>query len=228
MPLVRSAPRFRLVFDEIRNHILANGLRPGDKLPSEAELSQRFRASRISVREALKGMEALGIIEARHGIGFYVRDFSFDTIAENLPSSLMFDRGDLADLLEVRMVLECAFVRRAAARIESSTLDELADILERMGERARSGEQLGEVDREFHVTVYRDLGNAVVIKQVAVFWNLLQMARDKALLLEAYLESTYLDHVRIYGALANRDPDEAEVCMRKHFEGIEARVLASK
>ena len=228
MPMPGTVPRFKLVLDKIRNHILANGLRPGDKLPSEAELSQQFHASRISVREALKGMEALGIIEARHGVGFYVRDFSFDTIAENLPSSLLFDRSDLADLLEVRMVLECFFVRRAAELVDPSTLADLADVLERIGERVRSGRQFGELDREFHVTLYRDVGNAVVIKQVAVFWDLLQMAREKALLLETHLGSTYQDHMRIYDAVSNRDPDEAEVWMCRHFDGIKSRVLASR
>ena len=228
MPRLPSAPRFKLVVDEIRNHILDNGLRPGDKLPSEAELSRLLHASRISIREALKALEVLGIIEARHGVGFYVRDFNFDSIAENLPYSLMFDRNDLADVLEVRMVLECFFVRRAAELTKPSTLDDLKGILDSMGENARSGKQFGELDRDFHVTLYRDVGNSVVIKQVVVFWGLLQTAREKALLMEAHLQSTYQDHVRIYDAVVTRDPDEAEVWMRHHFDGIKSRVLAAK
>ena len=94
----------------IKEYVLAHGLKGGDALPPEGRLAQELGISRTSVREAVKALESLGILEARPGVGLFVRSFSFDPIIDNLGYSLTFDKHRLAELLAVRKQLEAGFV----------------------------------------------------------------------------------------------------------------------
>ncbi|HZQ05535.1 MAG TPA: GntR family transcriptional regulator, partial [Anaerolineae bacterium] len=81
---------YQTVQEEIKNYIIENELRAGDPLPTEGELARQLDISRNSVREAVKSLEALGILEARSGSGLFVRNFNFDSILDNLPYGIMF------------------------------------------------------------------------------------------------------------------------------------------
>src|SRR5262245_44382404 len=108
----RKEHLYKSVQEEIKAYILEHGLKAGDPLPPETELSQQLYVSRNSVREAVKSLEALGILEARPGAGLFVRAFSFDPLLENLGYGLLFDLKQLSDLLEVRALLEIGMVPR--------------------------------------------------------------------------------------------------------------------
>jgi DNA-binding FadR family transcriptional regulator len=122
---VQRQPTHESVQERVTAYILGAELRPGDKLPSENELARRLGVSRNSVREALRGLEATGMIEARHGIGRYVKTFEFQSIADHLAYSLTVDLGSIHDLLDVREALELAFL---PAAIASATPDQLRDL----------------------------------------------------------------------------------------------------
>src|SRR6266567_958567 len=104
-PKLKSLGRKKLLYqavqEEIKSYILKHRLVPGDAIPTEHELAQQLDISRNSVREAVKSLEALGILESRAGSGLYVRSFSFDSILNNLPYGLLFDLKVLMDLVEV-------------------------------------------------------------------------------------------------------------------------------
>jgi len=101
-PLRRKQLLHQLAQEEIKSYIIEHSLKPGAPLPPETDLAQQLGIGRNSVREAVKALEALGILEARAGTGLFVRTFSFDSILDNLEYGLHFEIKRLADVLEVR------------------------------------------------------------------------------------------------------------------------------
>src|SRR5688572_817043 len=109
-PPIKTMRRKQLLYQtvqqEIKSYIAEHSLKAGDSLPPETELAQQLGISRTSVREAVKSMETLGILEARPGAGLFVRKFSFDPLLDNLPYGLMTGLKDLQDILEIRFHIE--------------------------------------------------------------------------------------------------------------------------
>src|SRR5438309_2312002 len=129
---LKRTPLLYRIQEEIKGYIIDHALKPGDPLPSEGDLAQQLDISRNSVREAVKSLEVLGIVESRPGSGLYVRDFSFDSIINNLPYGLLFDLKSVRDVLEVRAHLEYGMVDRVVQEATPAQLDLLRGILERM------------------------------------------------------------------------------------------------
>src|SRR5579884_1011800 len=109
---LRVPPLHDAIQRQLKQYILDRGLQPGARLPTEEQISREIGVSRNVVREALRGLESIGMIEARHGEGRFVREFNFDAILDNLAYAVYFDRHSYDDLMEVRGELEIAFVGR--------------------------------------------------------------------------------------------------------------------
>lgn len=107
---LRVKNRYILVQEELKRYILANNLKPGDHLPTEQDLVQQLGISRTSLREALKSLQALGLIDAKPGEGMVVRAFNFDAVLGNLSYGMIFEKTELMDLLEIRETLELKFL----------------------------------------------------------------------------------------------------------------------
>src|SRR5262245_20091689 len=134
--LRRKEHLYKSVQEEIKDFIIEHALKPGDALPPETELSRQLNVSRNSVREAVKSLEALGILEARTGAGLFVSAFSFDPLLNNLGYGLLFDLKQLSDLLEIRILMECGMVERVVQSVTPEQLKRLRQVLARMREGA--------------------------------------------------------------------------------------------
>src|SRR5690606_17359432 len=156
------APLHQIVQHEIRNHILKEGLRPGDPLKPESELARLFGVSRNSVREAVKALESMGVLETRRGSGVYVRDFSFAPLLDNLPYGLMHGTKALSELLALRKTLEAALSSDAIAAVTTASIDAVRAALTQMKDNAERGEPFPESDRQFHRLLFADLGNEML------------------------------------------------------------------
>ncbi|MCF3121179.1 FadR family transcriptional regulator [Streptomyces arenae] len=160
---------------EVVELILERGLRPGAPLPTETELMAVLGVSRNSVREALKALQALDIVEIRHGHGTYVGQASLTPLADGLTFRalvrLRHDDQALAEILEVREVLEEGLVRRIAGSLTEAELCRLEELVRRMEGAADTGAAFPELDREFHETLYRPLGNELVPQLLGAFWH---------------------------------------------------------
>ena len=99
-------PLNQVIQDRLKAFIKENSLRPGDKLPTEAELATEIGVSRTAVREALRGLETLGIIDVQKGSGRYLKKVVFSEIIDDLAYNLELSSANLVDLLEIRAVLE--------------------------------------------------------------------------------------------------------------------------
>ncbi|SDK60902.1 DNA-binding transcriptional regulator, FadR family [Streptomyces indicus] len=213
---------------EIMQLILDRRLRPGTPLPTESELMESLGVSRNSVREALKALQALDIVEIRHGYGTYVGQASLTPLVDGLTFRTLAQVDDdthaLGEILQVREVLEEGLIRRVAQILTDAELDSLEAIIVRMERKGAAGEPFPEIDREFHEALYVSLGNELVPQLLAAFWNVFHRvagvrgwARDPAPAVTARR------HRDILTALRTRDTELAQRAMADHFRGIEAR-----
>jgi DNA-binding FadR family transcriptional regulator len=215
---------YRSVQDRIKRYILEHDLEGGDPLPPETRLARDLGVSRSSVREAVKALESLGILETRPGKGLYVRPFSLDPILDNLAYSLLFDRDSIVELLDVRERLEVGLLPQAVGALTPGQLELLRSLVRRQREKAERGESPLEEDRFFHRTIMEATGNRLALKLLDVFWAVLMRARDRRLAVDEAPQRTWRNHQRILAALEAADAAGAQTAMTDHFTDIEDRV----
>jgi DNA-binding FadR family transcriptional regulator len=223
--LKRGLLLYQAVQEEIKSYILDNSLLPGDSLPPETELVELLGVSRNSIREAVKSLETLGILEARPGAGLFVRSFSFDPLLEHLRYGIMFDLKQLTDILEVRFHIEHGMIDRAVEAVTPAQVAKLREILNRMRLAAEQGRYSAEEDRSFHHVLWANVDNTTVGKILDVFWMVFRQAQERASLPEpANPLDTYQRHVAIVEALEQRDYEVARTAMKDHYTGIQNRL----
>lgn len=162
--------------DQIKQLILARSLRPGDPLPTEAELCETLDVSRSSVREAIRTLSTLDIVDVRHGHGTFVGEMSLDPMVEALVfRGVLSPEGSLQalrEVVEVRLALDLSMADRVveagAAQAEHPALSELVD---EMVDKASRGENFLEADRAFHTQLFACTDNHLVGQLVGAFWD---------------------------------------------------------
>ena len=216
--------------DEIKRILLDRGLRPGDAMPTEAELIELLGVSRGSLREALKSLQATGIIETRHGTGSFVGQPSLAAMADGLMfhSRLGEGQDDLrtaSDLADIREILETELIRRVALAGTPDQLERLGALVDSMDERRTRQFELDNVDHQFHRELYSELGNDLVLQLLDVFWAALASVRGS--LPEPFdtPDDAVRKHRAIVAALVARDPDAAEAAVKDHFALTRAWIL---
>ncbi|OAH09533.1 HTH-type transcriptional regulator LutR [Streptomyces jeddahensis] len=213
---------------EVMQLILDRKLQPGAPLPTETELMEDLGVSRNSVREALKALQALDIVDIRHGYGTYVGQASLTPLVDGLTfralSQLDDDTRALGEILQVREVLEEGLIRRVAASLTDAELDRLEAIVVRMEETGGTGSPFPELDREFHEVLYQSLGNTLVPQLLGAFWNVFRrVSAARGWTDDPTPDLTVRRHRDILTALRARDVERAQRAMADHFRGIEAR-----
>ncbi len=212
------------VQEAVKEMILRRGLASGDPLPTEAELMDVLGIGRNSVREALKSLQAVGIVDIRHGFGMFVGRMSFNGLVDELAFHGRMDlRSHLGDLIEVREVLECGLVQRLIA-LEERDLAHVEEIIERMEAEARVGPVSPETDKLFHDVLYRPLGNPLVGRLLGAFWDVYHQLRDSLGTPDEGPVVVAKKHRDIYEAVVAGDESAAVAAMHAHFEGVKARL----
>jgi DNA-binding FadR family transcriptional regulator len=171
-----------LVKENLKLYFVKNGLKGGDPIPTEHELAHGLDVSRTAVREALKSLESLGIIEVRPGVGRFLKPFNFEAILENLSYGIDMDVEDFKDILDVRIALESAFLERYAGRYGAEQLKELKDILDgmrRLDADGASESSMIQLHTLFHLALYRDQGNALLLSLIKIFATIQRRDRTR-------------------------------------------------
>jgi len=205
--------------------LIVRQLKPGDMLPPERQLATMFKVSRSSIRDAIRRLEAMGMVEPRQGAGTVVRDFSEATVATPLTSVLLQKRKLVDELLEVRRMIEPALAARAATHSSPQALAGMEAILRRQEEKVRRGELTMEEDSEFHYAIAKAADNSVILKVLDVLMDLLRETRERNLQVKGRLEHSYANHLRILSALKRKDAVAAERAMRRHLQDVKRIVL---
>ncbi len=214
----------RAIQDEIKRYITERRLKPGDALPPETQLATDLGVSRGSVREAVKALESLGIVEVRHGNGLFVREFNFDSVLELLSYGLVFDPSRIAEISQIRKWLEAAAIGEVAAQIGESQLASIEKVLARWEEKARAGEPTAEEDQTFHRLLYEPLGNQALISLLDTFWLVFHAVPVQTIITDMQPTTTLQDHKDILEAVRSRDPNLARQRIQDHFRNLEERI----
>ena len=218
--------------DTVQNAIIelifSRGLKPGDLLPNERELVEELAVGRNSVREAIKSLQALGIVTIKHGSGTYVSAGSLDPLVGLLSFvariSLHTDGRAALELVQVREALEVELIPRAVAQTRPDDLARLEAHVQVMEARAGRGQPFTDVDMAFHAALYAPLGNSLLSELLRSFWLAYSSIAETVGDREVDLARTAADHRLIYELVAKGDGVGAAAAVRNHFDGIRARM----
>jgi GntR family transcriptional regulator, transcriptional repressor for pyruvate dehydrogenase complex len=213
---------YQEVAKQLERHITEE-LKPGDLLPPERQLVQMLGVSRSSVRDAIRSLELKGLLEPRQGIGTVV--CSPDATPGPLATALLEKRKMIAELLDVRNMIEPPLAGRAALHVSRDEIAEMEEILVRQEAKVRGGELGIDEDSEFHYNVALASNNSAVLKIVDVLMDLLRETRERTLQVEGRQEKSLAGHHRILSALKRGDAGAAEAAMRRHLQEVESIVL---
>jgi GntR family transcriptional regulator, transcriptional repressor for pyruvate dehydrogenase complex len=219
------------VYEEVAKQIerlILKKLKPGDKLPSERELAEMLQVSRSSIRDAIRGLELLGLVEPRQGAGTIVRERSSDASVNPFANALKRRQNLVTELLDFRKMLEPPLAARAATHASADEISEMEDILQRQEKTQGQGDAAIAEDAEFHYSIALASGNSVVLKVIDTLMDLLRDTRQHSLQVEGRAEKSLAGHRRILSAIKRQDAEAAKAAMRRHIEDVEEIVLNTK
>ena len=211
--LVREA-----VQDEIKRYILTNNLRPGDALPPEGELARQLGVGRNSVREAVKSLEALGILDVRVGQGLAVRDFTMEPVLDSMAYGMLVDLRMFAEAREARQFIELGLVGRIIDRVDDSQLREIDQVVEDWRAVATTGTYSPAHDRRFHEVTWQHVENRFVSSILEAFWEAQVRIFDRVgSVVPADLIGHLETHRRVREAMAAKDEMALTEAFRQHY-----------
>ncbi len=202
---------------QIEDSILQGTLKPGDQLPAERDLAQRFGVSRTAVREAVKALREKGLVEAYTGRGTFITNNRFQGIRQSLDMLVKFDAEGLVRLAEVRGVIEPDIAALAAERAGESHLATLREAFETMEQSRQDPEAFIEADLDFHLTLAEAADNPLILALIdSIVW-LLREQRMRIFNLAGGPERGQFHHRRILAAVEAHNPEQAREAMRSHL-----------
>ncbi|MFJ3089995.1 FadR/GntR family transcriptional regulator [Streptomyces sp. NPDC086838] len=208
--------------EKIKGMIVSGALRPGDRLPKESELASELGLSRNSLREAVRALSLIRILDVRQGDGTYVTSLDPQLLLEALSFVVDFHRDDtVLEFLAVRRILEPAATAMAASRIGGEELDALSAQLDALGERP-SVEELVACDLDFHRGIVQASGNSVLCSLLDGLSGPTTRARVwRGLTQEDAVSRTLHEHRAIVAALRDRDAEAARAWATVHVASVE-------
>ncbi len=225
--LLRAVKKQRIheeIVDQIQGEIAKGRLKPGDQLPSERELSERFQVSRASVREALRALESMGLLIIKSGEGSYLSS-SLETLLSPLASAILQQKDILLDIFEARKIIEPAVAALAAKRASSEEIQQMDEILRGQARHIAEGETGVEADTAFHSVLARAAKNKVFLKLNDSIVDILRETRERSLQIRGRPARSLAGHREILKAIRTRDPAKARQAMLAHLIAIEQNVL---
>ena len=229
--MLRAIKRIRIheeVFKQIRQLIEEGRFRARDQLPSERELAETFKVSRTSLREALRALESQGLIVSRTGTGNFVADLPVESLIGPLARLLIDEKKALADMFEMRKLIEPHIAALAAERASRNDVAQLKRILAKQSEAVGRGETGVEADAELHFFISRTTRNQALQKLVSGLMELLSRSREESLQTGDRRASSIAAHRRIVAAIEKHDKAKARGEMLRHIEQVEEAVLLSE
>ena len=224
---IATTSRAELVEHRLRDFILKNKLVPGHKLPSESELSNDLGVSRTAIREGLKSLEAVGMVNAHQGKGRFVGKFDSGAMANNLAISLTIDPPSLREILEIRKALETGFLPQAAALLQEEDFAALEQLVRRMNLKVKESTTFLQEDMEFHRVLFSKLNNRVLLNILEIFWKLFRQVEEGTGHTPEQLKKAVHQHKVIVGELRNGQVLRAKNLLEIHFQDAERRIASS-
>ncbi len=196
-------------------------LRPGDKLPPERELAATMQVSRPSLREALRALAIMNVIEIRQGDGTYVTSLEPNLLMSHLDFVFALNDAAFLELFEARRILEPGLVAMAATRITDAEIAELEACVARSMALVDDPPAFAEADLEMHELIAKAAGNSILERCMAGVSQLGKVSRSRTVALPGVTRRSLRDHLAIVAALKLRDPEAARQAMLNHLRHVE-------
>jgi GntR family transcriptional repressor for pyruvate dehydrogenase complex len=215
------------VYEQLVAIISSGQIMPGERLPSERELSSSLGVSRQSIREAMYKAETMGLVEVRHGEGIFVVSSLRETIRSPMRVLLGEEAEKIFDFLEIRRLMEVWCAGKAAVMATAEDLDKIREILERMEQVLPTESKWEREDTSFHLAIAAATENVLAL-------HMMQALKDS---FESYFRLRRIttrddrkgpllqQHTEIYQAISRRDPDQAKEKVLDHLDFIERLIV---
>jgi GntR family transcriptional repressor for pyruvate dehydrogenase complex len=222
----RDAPSTE-VTRHLVDYLLSGALTAGQRIPSERELAKALDVGRSGVREAIKSLSLLGLLDVRQGAGTFLSSSPADLLPRVIEWGLLLGEPRVYDLMEARTHLEVDVAGLAAERRDDEAVARLRELLERM--RAADGDidRYVEADIEFHLTIAGASGNEVMANLVRSIQSLLQVWAARVLQAAGETATSLEMHAPILDAIERKDVDAARQAMAAHMERANVRLRAT-
>ncbi len=216
------------IVQQIRNLIEKGKLKRDDQLPSERELSETFKVSRASVREAIIALEAMLLVDRRQGNGTYVIASSEEALVQPLAAALFHEKDDLIDIFYLRKIIEPGIAELAAENARPAEIAELEEILREQEEEVADGGDPFRNDSHFHHLLARMARNRVLERLFLALVDLLSQTREKYVQTKDRKEKSLQGHRFVLSAIKSGDGAAARKAMHRHLEGVEAAIFRKR
>ncbi|MCR4426109.1 MAG: FadR family transcriptional regulator [Firmicutes bacterium] len=231
--MLRQASKVTLYDDVVAQlqELVARGdLKPGDRLPAERELSSQLGVSRATLREALKGLELMGVIKIKHGDGTFIReDINARLVSQPLRFISPAQSSLMVELLETRQAIESTAARLAAQRVQDDDIAGLRHELSEMRKALAKGDtaEVSKHDLEFHLALCKASRNSILYQVERSIQNMLLEAMETTIFIPSALQSAIEYHDKILAAVENRDAEAAFTLMLDHLRAVQRDIQES-
>lgn len=221
----RGGNRSDEIAGQIKDLILVQGLAVGDAMPTEADLCLSLGVSRSSLREAIRTLTTLGIVEVRHGHGMYVGRMSLNALVQTLvfrgtlqPGA---DLSALHEIVEIRQSLDLSMAEQVTAALANTSNPELTVMVNRMIERSHQKSMFANYDRDFHTALLSRTGNSIIGPLVGAFWDVHDAVMPRlGVSLPTDLTQTARAHEQMLRAAEAGEAEEYRAAVRRHYEPL--------
>lgn len=223
---IKREPVATQVARRLVEYLLSGAVEPGTRMPSERQLAEAFGVGRSAMREAIKALSLIGLVEVRQGDGTYLRKADSALLPEVIEWGLLLGERRTMDLVEARQEIEIIIAGLAARRRTDKDIEDLRRILHRM-EETTVPSSFVEADVAFHMRL-ADASDNLVLRDIhSSVQALLRTWIGRVLAAEGSREPSYLEHVPIFEAIVAGDSEAAERAMKAHMSSAAGRLRAS-
>jgi GntR family transcriptional repressor for pyruvate dehydrogenase complex len=221
------------VIQELSNYILEGimrgSIKKGDRIPSERELSESLGVGRSTLREAIKVLIMLGLLEVRNGQGTYITEGTSDFYAAPLAWGIIIGDKSIAELVEARLLLDCEAAFLATTRANDVELREIETALLDMKEACENEniQKFIDGDVRFHMAIAKAAHNAVIFQTVKAIRKLLELWIEKVLIDMDTVRATLSEHDAVYKCILSKDAEGARERIRYHVNSAITRLQLS-
>ena len=217
---VNSQTKCDRVAEQLKDMIIRGVYKSGAQLPPEAALCEMFGVSRITVREGLKKLNMMGLVDIRQGKGTFVRGVDLSTFMKPMYQLVGFEEIDIKTIYDAREIIEGGIASLAAKNRTDEELRELEEILRRLREAIDAGDMVlsTQLDSEFHIYLGKMSHNTLLTATIATIEEISQACVRRVSKYFVSLDDCYTDHYNIYAAVRDRDEAQAIAVMAAHTE----------
>jgi GntR family transcriptional repressor for pyruvate dehydrogenase complex len=216
------------VVAQIRALIDDGRLKQGDQLPTERELSETFRVSRATIREAIRTLESAKLVQSRQGDGTYVLASSEETLVQTLAAVLFNEKDTIYDIFYVRKIIEPHVAELAAENATPGEIKELATLIMEHEESIAEGKSVTKYDSAFHGLLARMSKNPIMERLLSALVDLFEQTRGEYLQNDERAKKSFIGHHEVFTAIKSRDCTAARRAMSRHLEKVEMIVMGKK